>query len=101
MVWYSNHLRGTEAKGLIYQIPIYKARQKQPPRKISSVFRSRRRILKKMKMPPTVTDRETIIAGIKRALIMHDRYTILFYLRDKGMLDDYAQRAADMLLKVI
>ena len=54
-----------------------------------------------MKMPPTVTDRETIIASIKRALIMRDRYTILFYLRDKGMLDDYAQRAADMLLKVI
>lgn len=56
---------------------------------------------KKMKMPPTVTDRETIIASINRALIMRDRYTILFYLRDKGMLDDYAQRAADMLLKVI
>ena len=56
---------------------------------------------KKMKMPPTVIDRETILDGIKRALIMRDRYTILFYLRDKGMLDDYSQRAVDMLLKVI
>ena len=56
---------------------------------------------KKMKMPPTVTDRDTIIAGIKRALVMRDRYTILFYLRDKGMFEDYAQRAADMLLKVV
>ena len=56
---------------------------------------------KKMKMPPTVIERETIIAGVKRALIMRDRYTILFYLRDKGMLDDYTQRATDALLKVI
>ena len=56
---------------------------------------------KKMKMPPTVREKETILAGIKRALIMRDRYTILFYLRDKGILDDYAERAADALLKVL
>ena len=56
---------------------------------------------KKMKMPPTVREKDTILAGIKRALIMRDRYTILFYLRDKGMLDDYAERAADALLKVL
>ena len=55
----------------------------------------------KMQVPPTVTDRETILAGIKRALIMRDRYTILFYLRDKGMLDDYATRATDKLLELI
>ena len=54
---------------------------------------------KQMKMPPTVTDRETMLAGIRRALVMRDRYTILFYLRDKGMLDDYASRAVDMLLE--
>ena len=54
-----------------------------------------------MKMPPTVSDRETILAGIKRALIMRDRYTVLFYLRDRGMLDDYAERATDALLKVL
>ncbi len=55
----------------------------------------------KMKVPPTVTDRETILAGIKRALGMRDRYTILFYLRDKGKLDEYAQRATDALLQLI
>ena len=56
---------------------------------------------KAMKMPPTVTDRETVLAGIRRALIMRDRYTILFYLRDRGMLDDYAQRATDLLLEAL
>lgn len=56
---------------------------------------------KNMKVPPVVTSREMILAGIKRALVMRDRYTILFYLRDKGMLDDYAERAADALLRVI
>ena len=40
-----------------------------------------------------------MLAGIRRALVMRDRYTILFYLRDKGMLDDYASRAVDMLLE--
>ena len=55
----------------------------------------------KMKMPPTVTDREVIISGIKRALIMRDRYTILFYLRDMGKFEEYAERAADKLLEII
>ena len=54
-----------------------------------------------MKMPPTVTDRETVLAGIKRALVMRDRYTILFYLRDNGIFDEYAERATDMLMKII
>lgn len=52
----------------------------------------------KMKMPPTVTDREVIVSGIKRALIMRDRYTILFYLRDLGKLEEYAEKATDALL---
>ena len=54
---------------------------------------------KKMKVPPTVTDRETIIAGIKRAIGMRDRYTILFYLRDVGKFEEYAERATDKLLE--
>ena len=54
-----------------------------------------------MQVPPTVTEREIILAGIKRALIMRDRYTILFYLRDKGMLEDYAIRATDKLLELL
>ena len=56
---------------------------------------------KKMKVPPTVTKRETILAGIKRALTMRDRYTILFYLRDIHKYDEYAEKATDELLKLI
>ena len=55
----------------------------------------------RMKVPPTVTDRETILAGIHRALIMRDRYTLLFYLRDAGKLEEYATRATDRLLEVL
>jgi glycerol-1-phosphate dehydrogenase [NAD(P)+] len=55
----------------------------------------------KMQVPPTVTDRQVIIDGIHRALIMRDRYTILFYLRDKGELDWYAEKATDELLKIL
>ena len=55
----------------------------------------------KMKMPPTVTDRDMVVKGLRRALILRDRYTILFYLRDHGMFDDYVERAADALMKKI
>jgi len=55
----------------------------------------------KMQVPPTVTDRETILAGIKRALVMRDRYTILFYLRDMGRFEEYAERATDRLLALL
>ena len=55
----------------------------------------------KMKVPPTVTDRQEIIDGIHRALVMRDRYTILFYLRDIGKLEEYAQAATDRLLAVL
>lgn len=52
----------------------------------------------KMKMPPTVTDKETVLRGIHRALGLRDRYTILFYLRDKGWFDRYAEAAAEKLI---
>lgn len=55
----------------------------------------------KMQVPPTVTDRKVILDGIHRALIMRDRYTILFYLRDRGELDLYAEKATDELLKIL
>jgi hypothetical protein len=54
-----------------------------------------------MDVPPTVTDRQVIIDGIHRALIMRDRYTILFYLRDQGKFDEYAERATDKLLEIL
>ncbi len=53
----------------------------------------------KMKVPPTVTDRDEIVKGIHRALGMRDRYTILFYLRDHGKFEEYSVRAADLLLQ--
>lgn len=55
----------------------------------------------KMHVPPTVTDRDAILTGIKRALIMRDRYTILFYLRDQGKFEEYARRAADRLAELV
>lgn len=55
----------------------------------------------KMKMPPTVTDRETVLAGIRRALILRDRYTVLFYLRDHGLFEEYAVRATDRLMELL
>lgn len=55
----------------------------------------------KMKVPPTVTDRKVIIDGIRRALIMRDRYTLLFCLRDQGKLDEYAEKATDRLLEIL
>lgn len=52
----------------------------------------------RMQVPPTVTDRQVVVDGIRRALVMRDRYTILFYLRDQGKFEEYAEKAADQLL---
>lgn len=52
----------------------------------------------KMQVPPTVTDRETIVRGLRYALTLRDRYTVLFYLRDHGLFDSYVERAADRLI---
>ncbi|MBQ9784060.1 MAG: sn-glycerol-1-phosphate dehydrogenase [Clostridia bacterium] len=55
----------------------------------------------KMQVPPTVTDRETILRGLHCALTLRDRYTILFYLRDHGLFESYAERAADRLMALL
>ena len=55
----------------------------------------------KMNVPPTVTDAKIIIDGIHRALTMRDRYTILFYLRDRGMLEEYARKSTHILLDTL
>ena len=49
-------------------------------------------------VPPAVTDREAMLSGIKRALTLRDRYTILFYLRDRGLYESYCEYACDTLL---
>lgn len=53
---------------------------------------------RKMNMPNVTTDYDTIMRGIKRALILRDRYTILFYLRDKGCFERYAEYATKKFL---
>lgn len=54
-----------------------------------------------IRMPSPVTEKEQILRGIRRALTLRDRYTILFYLRDRGLLEAYAERAADAFLKIV
>lgn len=56
------------------------------------------RFCKAMHMPRVTEDYDMLIYGINRALKLRDRYTILFYLRDKGELEAYAHRAAKKLL---
>lgn len=53
----------------------------------------------KMDMPSVTKDYDNILKGIKRALNLRNRYTLLFYLRDNGMFDDYAEWAAKEILK--
>jgi hypothetical protein len=51
-----------------------------------------------MGMPNVTCDREKILRAIHKALTLRDRYTILFYLRDRGLLDRYATYATDKFL---
>ena len=53
---------------------------------------------RKMNVPSVVLNREEILDGIYRALPMRDRYTIMFYLRDKGWFQRYAEAATDRFL---
>jgi glycerol-1-phosphate dehydrogenase [NAD(P)+] len=104
---YHPHLHGLEVCeatrliAIMYQM-LYKetkdAHLKELIEKYIPYFDAVEEFCVKMKMPPTVTDREVIVSGIKRALIMRDRYTILFYLRDLGKFEEYAEKAADALL---
>ena len=61
-------------------------------------FEKVEKFCKDMRVPSTVTDRETILSGMKRALTLRDRYTVLFYLRDRGLYESYCERACDALL---
>lgn len=54
-----------------------------------------------MNVPSVTTDYDTVMRGIKRALGLRDRYTILFYLRDRGEFERYAEYAAKKLIEVI
>lgn len=55
----------------------------------------------KMNVPNVTEDYDTVLAGINRALTLRDRYTILFYLRDRGDFGRYAKYAAQKFTEVI
>lgn len=54
---------------------------------------------KKVNIPCPIKEKETILSGIYRALTLRDRYTVLFYLRDNGLFEEYTLKAAEVLLK--
>lgn len=54
-----------------------------------------------MSVPNVAEDYDTVMRGINRALGLRDRYTVLFYLRDKGCFERYADYAARKLIEDI
>lgn len=42
-----------------------------------------------------ITDKNKILKGVYDALDLRDRYTVLYYLKQRNMLDEYIKRAAD------
>lgn len=57
------------------------------------------RFCDEMDMPLVTVDRDKILRGIHRALTLRDRYTVLFYLRDSGEFERYANIAAEKLMQ--
>lgn len=55
----------------------------------------------KLNIPMPVLDEDRIVKSMFKALTMRDRYTILFYLNDRGELERYARYAAQKLLSRI
>ena len=62
-------------------------------------FEEVERFCDKMNVPNVTVDPEAIRRAVLRALKMRDRYTILFYLNDRGLLEEYADRAAKEFVK--
>lgn len=52
----------------------------------------------RMKVPMVISDAEKMEKSIFRALAMRDRYTILFYLSERGILEEYSKKAIQRLL---
>ncbi|MBR5307303.1 MAG: sn-glycerol-1-phosphate dehydrogenase [Clostridia bacterium] len=52
-----------------------------------------------IKIPFTVTDKEKFVEGIMRGRTFRVRYTLLQYLFDKGMLEEYADSIYDETMK--
>ncbi len=93
---------GTRLVAMIYELLAKETKDgnlKALIEKYLPFFRKVEAFCEKMNVPMPVRDRETMLAGIRRALTMRDRYTVLFYLRDEGTLESYATRAVDLLLE--
>ena len=60
-------------------------------------FDSVEKFCRQMKLPLPVTRPDEMLAGIRRAVHLRDRYTILFYLRDQRALERYAEYAVAKL----
>jgi len=54
---------------------------------------------KEIKLPFTVTDKDKYVEGILRGRTFRVRYTLLQYLYDRGMLEDYAEWSYDEVMK--
>ncbi len=59
------------------------------------------RFCREMGMPNVTTDREKMIRSVYKAITLRDRYTVLFYLRDRGLLERYTEYAVDRFLESI
>ncbi len=54
-----------------------------------------------MNVPLVAKDKALMTAGFKRALTMRDRYTVLFYLRDRGLLDEYIDKTVEIFCSTV
>ena len=52
-------------------------------------------------MPNVTADREKMVRSVYKAITLRDRYTVLFYLRDRGLLERYTEYAVDRFLENI
>ena len=53
---------------------------------------------KTVKLPFTVTDRDRFMEGVRRGRTFRVRYTLLQYLYDRGLLEDYAATAYEEIM---
>ena len=52
-----------------------------------------------LKLPFTVTEKDRFVEGILRGRTFRERYTVLQYLFDLGLLKDYAEKAYDAVME--
>ena len=63
------------------------------------LFDSVHAMQKVVQLPFTVTDKERFVEGVLRGRTFRVRYTLLQYLYDRGLLEDYASTAFDDIMR--